>query len=131
MLVYSAATAKSYSLYHKTEVMSTNQKEQLYRAFKKYAIEEFKRTEKLMSFNYDGRTKLVSRNVFDASFYNFYHSKYFRDTSLYGKLTDWLYFNTGKDVETICKKTMTLIKAAGYKAEYNGKNGITMWKVKK
>ena len=59
------------------------------------------------------------------------HSKYFRDTSLYGKLTDWLYFNTGKDVETICKKTMTLIKAAGYKAEYNGKNGITMWKVKK
>ena len=73
MLVYSAATAKSYSLYHKTEVMSTNQKEQLYRAFKKYAIEEFKRTEKLMSFNYDGRTKLFSRNVFDSRFYNFYH----------------------------------------------------------
>ena len=49
MLVYSAATAKAYSVYHKTKVMSTSQKEQLYRAFKKYAIEEFKRTEKLMS----------------------------------------------------------------------------------
>ena len=59
MLVYSAATAKAYSVYHKTKVMSTSQKEQLYRAFKKYAIEEFKRTEKLMSYNYDGRTKFL------------------------------------------------------------------------
>ena len=118
MLVYSAATAKSYSVYHKTKVMSTSQKEQLYRAFKKYAIEEFKRTEKLMSYNYDGRTK-------------FYQSRYFRDTPLYDKLPTWLYFNTGKDVETICKRTITLIKAAGYKAEYNYKNGVTMWKVKK
>ena len=131
MLVYSAATAKSYSVYHKTKVMSTSQKEQLYRAFKKYAIEEFKRTEKLMSYNYDGRTKFLSRNVFNASFYSFYQSRYFRDTPLYDKLPTWLYFNTGKDVETICKRTITLIKAAGYKAEYNYKNGITMWKVKK
>ena len=131
MLVYSAATAKSYSVYHKTKVMSTSQKEQLYRAFKKYAIEEFKRTEKLMSYNYDGRTKFFSRNVFNASFYSFYQSRYFRDTPLYDKLPTWLYFNTGKDVETICKRTITLIKAAGYKAEYNYKNGVTMWKVKK
>ncbi|MFS9078733.1 hypothetical protein [Streptococcus infantis] len=131
MLVYSAATAKSYSVYHKTKVMSTSQKEQLYRAFKKYAIEEFKRTEKLMSYNYDGRTKFFSRNVFNASFYSFYQSRYFRDTPLYDKLPTWLHFNTGKDVETICKRTITLIKAAGYKAEYNYKNGITMWKVKK
>ena len=64
-------------------------------------------------------------------FLEMYSMQVFRDTSLYGKLTDWLYFNTGKDVETICKRTITLIKAAGYKAEYNGKNGITMWKVKK
>lgn len=131
MLVYSAATAKSYSVYHKTKVMSTSQKEQLYRAFKKYAIEEFKRTEKLMSYNYDGRTKFFSRNVFNASFYSFYQSRYFRDTPLYDKLPTWPHFNTGKDVETICKRTITLIKAAGYKAEYNYKNGITMWKVKK
>ena len=131
MLVYSAATAKSYSVYHKTKVMRTSQKEQLYRAFKKYAIEEFKRTEKLMSYNYDGRTKFFSRNVFNASFYSFYQSRYFRDTPLYDKLPTWLYFNTGKDVETICKRTITLIKAAGYKAEYNYKNGVTMWKVKK
>ena len=131
MLVYSAATAKSYSVYHKTKVMSTSQKEQLYRAFKKYAIEEFKRTEKLMSYNYDGRTKFFSRNVFNASFYSFYQSRYFRDTPLYDKLPTWLYFNTGKDVETICKRTITLIKATGYKAEYNYKNGVTMWKVKK
>ena len=131
MLVYSAATAKAYSVYHKTKVMSTSQKEQLYRAFKKYAIEDFKRTEKLMSYNYDGRTKFFSRNVFNASFYSFYQSRYFRDTPLYDKLPTWLYFNTGKDVETICKRTITLIKAAGYKAEYNYKNGITMWKVKK
>ncbi|EHI75840.1 hypothetical protein HMPREF9184_01746 [Streptococcus sp. oral taxon 058 str. F0407] len=131
MLVYSAATAKSYSVYHKTKVMSTSQKEQLYRAFKKYAIEKFKRTEKLMSYNYDGRTKFFSRNVFNASFYSFYQSRYFRDTPLYDKLPTWLYFNTGKDVETICKRTITLIKAAGYKAEYNYKNGVTMWKVKK
>ncbi len=131
MLVYSAATAKAYSVYHNTKVMSTSQKEQLYRAFKKYAIEEFKRTEKLMSYNYDGRTKFFSRNVFNASFYSFYQSRYFRDTPLYDKLPTWLYFNTGKDVETICKRTITLIKAAGYKAEYNYKNGITMWKVKK
>lgn len=34
MLVYSASTAKAYRLSHKTEVMTSNQKEQFCREFK-------------------------------------------------------------------------------------------------
>ncbi|HEL2007514.1 TPA: hypothetical protein ACT2IF_000428 [Streptococcus suis] len=126
MLVFSTATAKVYKTYHQTEVMSTNQKEQFYRAFKKFAIDRYKRTGR----QFDGTSRMFSRNVFSISLYDFYLSPERKNMAMSKKLPNWQYFNTGKDNETICKKTITLIKAAGYKAEY--KNGtILMWKVKK
>lgn len=131
MLVYSATTAKAYKTYHTTEAMTTSQKEQFHRAFKKYVIEEFKKKEKLVSYKFDGNKKLLSRNVFSVTVYSFYHSANLKNLAMYKKMPNWHYFNTGKDVETICKKTITLIKAAGYKAEYKDSGTILMWKVRK
>lgn len=63
MLIYSAPTAKAYRILHKTEVMTSNQKEQFCRVFKKYAIEQYKRTGR----KFDGRTRMLSRNVFSVT----------------------------------------------------------------
>ena len=114
MLVYSASTAKAYKLYHKTEVMTTAQREQFCRAFKKYVIERY---------------KVFSRDVFGVSLYEFYNSSALSALAISKKLPMWEYFNTGNDAEMVCKKTITMLKAAGYKADQ--KNGmIYMWKVK-
>lgn len=126
MLVYSSSTAKAYKLYHKTEVMTTTQREQFCRAFKKYAIERYKKT----GHHFSGKSRMFSRDVFSISLYEFYNSSVLGSLALSRKLPMWVYFNTGNDVEMACKKTITMLKAAGYKAEY--KNGyILMWKVKK
>lgn len=131
MLVYSATTAKAYKNHHEIEVMTTSQKDQFHQSFKKYAIEEFKKKEKLVSYNFDGTKKLFSRNAFNVSVYSFYHSTNLKSLAINKKLPSWGYFNTGKDIETICKKTITLLKVAGYKAEYKDNGTILMWKVKK
>lgn len=85
MLVYSATTAKAYKTYHATEAMTTSQKEQFHRAFKKYAIEEFKKKEKLVSYKFDGTKKLLSRNVFSVTVYSFYHSANLKNLAMYKK----------------------------------------------
>ena len=125
MLVYSATTAKAYKLYHKTEVMTTAQREQFCRAFKKYVIERYKRTGR----HFSGKSKVFSRDVFGVSLYEFYNSSALSALAISKKLPMWEYFNTGNDAEMVCKKTITMLKAAGYKADQ--KNGmIYMWKVK-
>lgn len=130
MLFYSATTANIYKKtrpFDKIETMTTAQRDQLCRTFKKYAIDKYKKS----GMHFDGSSKLLSRNVFHVNFYDFYNSPELANLAMSKKLPHYQYFHTGNDVENACKKTITLIKAAGYKAELNGNREILMWKVKK
>ncbi len=69
---------------------------------------------------------MFSRNVFSVTLYSFYSSSTLSSLALSKKHPHWVYFNTGSDVEKACKKTITMIKVAGYKAEYSKHGTILM-----
>lgn len=129
MLVWSTKTAKSYKPYHNFDVMTTAQKDSFCRAYKKYAINSFKEAQKKVSYKFDGSSGLFrGRHVYTVRLHGFMQSQDFRNLALSKKIVSWPYFKG--DMENICKKTMTLLRAAGYKVEFDGQYGINMWKVK-
>ncbi|HFI0553964.1 TPA: hypothetical protein ACGO3Y_002183, partial [Streptococcus suis] len=129
MLVWSAKTAKRFNPYHYSpKVLTTAQKDQFCRYFKKYIIESFKYNQKRVSYKYDGTYRFLRRNVFSVCIPDFFHSSEFREMPLGKKLPDAYYFNFEEDRIAIFKKTIILLKKAGYKAEING-NYISVWKV--
>ncbi|HEM6338644.1 TPA: hypothetical protein U2D04_000206 [Streptococcus suis] len=129
MLVWSAKTAKRYQPYHYFKVMTTAQRESLCRAYKKYAIKAFKLAQKNVSFKFDGSPKIFrGRNVYHVNLGDFWNSEDFRNLAVSKKVVSWIIFKD--DMEDICKKTIPLLRAAGYKAEFDGRYGLSMWKVK-
>lgn len=129
MLAYSSKTANALKTFH-YKVMSTAQRETLQRAFKRYAIAQFKKASK--DYTYDGTSSgFFSKRVYKVTTFDFLYSEEFKAVGFVKKGEVNQNFSFSHDDKlALCKKVKSLIVAAGYKAELKGTD-ILMWKPKK
>lgn len=110
--------------YDPKSIMSTAQREQLHKIYKRYAIRRFKET----NSNYDGYGVFGKYEVDMYSGGHFWGSPEYENWPLRRKYD--IVIET-EDKFKVARKTATLIRSAGYKVEVTERGMLKMWKPKK
>ena len=121
MYYYSAKTAKSHV---SKLVMTTAQREQLHKNYKKYVLYEFKNKPK--SIVYDGGGIFSDRKL-RTYFHVWMGSNIFKSSSIAKKSVPYWEFSSD-DKDKIAKKTAIELKKAGYKVEVQDNGGLKVYK---
>lgn len=118
---YSATTAKKH---FSSAVLTSTQRDQLHRNYKKYAIEEFKKASKTSVFDGSG---LWHPKKFRVYFHKWQSSDTLRSTALGKKVVGFhQYFDDDK--KKIASKAATEIRKAGYKVDVDDHGGLYLYK---
>ncbi|HEL1633937.1 TPA: hypothetical protein TXL60_001295 [Streptococcus suis] len=118
---YSVASAK---VHFSKLVLTTAQKDQLHRNYKKYAVEEFKKASKTTVFDGSG---FWHPKKFKVYFHKWQTSDVLHSTALAKKLPPH-YQYSDDDKKKIASKTATELRKAGYKVDVDDYGGLYLYK---
>lgn len=111
--------------------LTITQKEQIYRCFKKYALDTYRSEEKKKNIKFDGQSAglFSSPRKCVVSIYYFFYSPFYKNMALASKMANPDFAFRTDDRKAIVRKTATLLRSAGYKVELSaGDLDLKIWK---